>query len=77
MTNITLDVASYERRYCRFYVLTYNGRRCVLMSVDKWLKIKEDFYERFCSKEGKNCPLLHKILKQIKAREHSAPRLHK
>ena len=75
MESMTSDVTSHsEKEYCRFYVLTYNGRRCVLMSVDKWFKVKEDFYKRFCSRGGSGCPLLNNVLKRIKAMRHRIPK---
>lgn len=75
MVSLTSGAVSYSKReYCHFYVSTYNGRRCVLMSVDKWFKVKEDFYNRFCSKGGDGCPLLNNILKRIRTKKHYFPK---
>jgi len=60
------NVSSVKKKnfnYCKFYVLTHDGRRCVLQSIDDWRKKGKDYVDRYCKREGKGCPILLKIIK--------------
>ena len=61
--NSVQSVGKEGKAYCKFYVLTYDGRRCALVSVEEWKKIEEDFPKRFCLRNGVGCPILERLRK--------------